>query len=360
MFAFRRRGILLLTLFFLVLIPFQYTWADEGPDLLDTPAYVPEVLTFFNRELQSAMSYTGGRDSQSDFLKSEWYTCVVYEFDAGESDSSNLNFLGGFHFRIGSLRIPFFTAVTAEVIDVGSFYSGYLGFFGGSGLVYDNPWFSLGTFAGYYDTRKYTKYESLRLTDTGEGTFSFSVIPIVYTGEMLYLNILRDIIMGLNATLNGINDISFKFRFRPFPFFGGTFNTSVYCLRESYASLAKNFVYGAKIGSWHATAKLYDYFIWEWSLEGGYRNFYETRYDQYVSFKNSMFIRAGIDLVRKSRESTGGIRFDVFFDRQNIPKIGIYLVYKLNESQPFNIISGAELGKFAAFSFKMFQEISEK
>jgi len=344
-------------LFILLFLPLWLAVADEETTLLESPVYVPEVLTFFNRELQDVMSYGSGR-SADEFIKSEWYTSIVYEFDMGMSDSANLNFLGGFHFCIGPFRIPVFTAMVTEVIDTGNFYSGYLGFFGGSGLVYDNQYFSLGTFAGYYDTRKHAKYDSLRLTDTEDSSFSFTLIPIVYTGEMLYLNIMREILLRMNATLLGINDIAMNFRFRQFPLFNGTFGSSVYYLRESYASIAKNNVYGAKISIAYTIPNLYDFFIWELSLEGGYRDFFNSRYDQYVSFDDTMFIKAGIDLIRKNTENIFGFRFNILFDRQNLPKAGVYLVYRLADGKPFNGISGGELGKFAGISFKVFQEFS--
>ncbi|MCL2127787.1 MAG: hypothetical protein FWH38_05990 [Treponema sp.] len=351
---------------FLISISFQYARAEDPPEPLESPVYVPEVLTFFNRELEAVLSYTSGsRPGGGELFKAEWYLSTVYDFDPEESGSAYLNCLGGIHFRIGSFRLPFFAAVVTEAIDRkaappagGYFYSSYLGFFGGSGLVYDNRYFALGTFAGYYETREYAKYETEILKDSGRGSFSFTVIPILYTGEMLYLNILKDIIGKLNATRLGINDIALQLRSRSFHLYTGAYDFSLYYLRESYVSIAKNRIYGARVSA--DLANYFKDFYITLSLEGGYRDFFDISYNRYAHsyYADTAFVKAGADFIWKEKENTGGLRFTVLFDRQNIPQIGAYLFFRRSGNHVLNGISGAELGKQVGISFKVFQELS--
>ena len=320
---------------------------------------MPEVLTFFNRELQEIMNYTTGSFWQtSELFRFEWYSSVVFEFDIAESNSTNLNVLGGTNFRIGAFRIPVFATTVTGIIDKNNYYNSYLGFFGGGGLIYDNYYFSVGSFAGYYDTREYAKYDEEKLSDAKQGSFSFTIIPVLNTGELFYLNILRNILLKLNATQLGINDIALNFRFMPFSLFGSRINSSLFFIRESYSSIARNNIYGAKFSASRTKENLYNDFIWELSLEGGYRNFFDIRYQQYNNHENYFFIKTGIDLIWRGQDNAGGLKFNIMFDKQNKLYSGVYLLYRLDGKHPFNFITGGELGKFAGISFKLFQEIS--
>ena len=356
----------LFCLVFLLTVPLRVTSAwEKKPELLDTPVYVPEVLTFFNRELQAIMGYTaGGYRTADEFYKFEWYSSVVSGFDVSHTDSSNLNFLGGFHFRIGPFRLPFFSAAVTEVIEQKQgtsgpdFYSSYFGFFGGSGLIYDNPYFSVGTFAGYYNKKNYAKYDADKLTDGGRGYFSFTVIPVLHADELLYLNILKDIIVRLNATQLGMNDIASNFSFKPFPLFGTDFGLSVYYIRESYVSIARNNIYGAGISTCFSDySNLYYNFFINLSLEGGYRNFFDNKYDRYIAYEDTVFIKTDIDLIWENRGTTGGLKFNILFDRQNKIKIGAYVVFRIGKGNAFNGICGGEAGRQFGISSKVFQEL---
>ena len=354
-------------LILLLSVPMGAVLAADGnePELIEAPAYVPEVLTFFNRELQAIMSFTtGSYRPAEDLYKFAWFSSVVSGFDVSQTDSSDLNFLGGFHFRAGPFRLPFFAAVVTEVIEQKpgfagrDFYSSYLGFFGGSGLIYDNPYFSVGTFAGYYDKKDYVKCDSVKLAENEQGSFSFTVIPVLRTEELLYLNILRDIIVRLNATHLGMNDIASNFRFRSFSLFGADFDLSLYYLRESYVSIAKNNIYGARLCAGFANSNLYHDFFVRLSLEGGYRNFFANQYDRYIFYEDTLFVKTEIDLIWETRRYSSGVKLDIAYDGQSGVKIGAYMVLRAGKGSPFNGICGGEIGRRFSFGTKVFMELN--
>ena len=329
----------------------------SAEELIDLPVYVPEVLTFFNRELQTVLSYSGSSGANKS-AKFEWYYSSVFNFDMGKTDSSNLNFLGGIHIRLGSFRLPLFWATVTGIVDRNNIYNSYLGLFGGSGLIYDNRFFSLGTFAGYYNTRVFARYNAAELLNSDQKSFSFTFIPVVYTGEIPLIYLLKEIILQLNATALGINDIASNLQFGPFSLYGRPLTFSVYYRRESYASVAKNDLYGAKAGI--IFSNYYNDFSVTLSLEGGYRDFFDVQYGRYLNswYANTPFVKAEAGFIWKSRENIGGLIINVLLDRQNIPKIGVFLTYRFNGDQPLNGIAGGELGKQSGFGFKFYQELS--